>query len=93
MGIANKGFTTLPAATLRRSASREATNAIANIDDLNEGFDDLLLDNDAEVADDVGGDDMTPVVPDTDEYGSDISDYDSDEEAKNSWEGDDQKRG
>ncbi|KAK6046117.1 hypothetical protein COOONC_16378, partial [Cooperia oncophora] len=67
----------------------------ADIDELNETFDELLLDSDAEVPDGVDADDMTPaVVPDTeaDESDSDVSDYDSnDEEEENTWRNDAQE--
>ncbi|CAJ0601710.1 unnamed protein product [Cylicocyclus nassatus] len=68
--------------------SKLVTTSVAynDIDELNESFDDLLLDSDAETPDGADGDNMSPaVVPDTDESDSDISEDDNDEDAENTW--------
>ncbi|VDO27874.1 unnamed protein product [Haemonchus placei] len=60
--------------------------SVANIEieEFNESFDDLLLDNDNEAFGGLDGDDMAPVgVSDTDDSDSGISDGDYDERAEN----------
>ncbi|KAK6040044.1 hypothetical protein COOONC_22451, partial [Cooperia oncophora] len=64
-----------------------------DIDEINQSFDELLLDSDAEATSSMEGDDMAPaVVPDSDsdELDSEVSD-DDEEEAENTWEDEAQK--
>ncbi|VDP10501.1 unnamed protein product [Heligmosomoides polygyrus] len=59
------------------------------VDELNESFDDLLLDSDLEASDNMECDDKAPaIVTDSDQSDSDLSD---DEEAKKTWMDDTQK--
>ncbi|VDL77416.1 unnamed protein product [Nippostrongylus brasiliensis] len=55
-----------------------------NVDDLNEGIDELFIESDTEATDGIDGDDMAPALaPDTDKYDLDTSE--DDEETEYTW--------